>query len=105
MHKEGLLSQEPTAEGKAVYTSNLEGIIFVGMVDFPLEGEKKDFLRMDGFNLGMFGNKIFCTREQFPEVAHRIAEAKKALENGNRQPFFKLIMDYCFVTRDSVDAK
>lgn len=104
MGKEKIPSQEGNDEGEAIYTANLEDIIFVGIINFPWQGkrgEKRDVLRINGFDFGILGNEILCDREKFPEMAQKIAEVKKALYKGNRQPMFEFIQDTFFVAKNT----
>lgn len=103
MEKEKILAPEEKTEGVVKYTANLEGIIFTGIIDSPWQEEKRDILRMDGFEFGIFGNKMLCDRERFSEMAQKIAGVKRELNQGNRQPLFKFVTDNFYTKKGDGD--
>ena len=101
MIKERLENQREQSEDRISYTANLEGITFTGIEEYLWEGKtRRDVLCVEGFDFGIFGNKIICDRKQFSEKAQEIAEVKKELDGGNRHPLSKFIVDNFYVTKE-----
>jgi hypothetical protein len=88
-------------DNEVIYTANLEDIQFKGVLNYPWgEKEKRNVLIVEGFDFGLFGDKVICDPDRFPEKAHEIAEMKKELARGNQQPYWDFIAGTFFERLD-----